>query len=93
MNGTVIKGMLRTLKAMIPPEQIKEAANSMITEAINFKNNIPLTDGEREVVGVLYEVDNHVYCGVAVLDSNNHITRFENIRRFDEVVENLINKM
>jgi len=95
MNTVALKGMLKLVKNMISPDQIKEAANSLVNSAIDFKNGVPLDidNSEVAVTGIVYELAGTVYCGLAILNCQNHIVRFENIRPLDEVIENLIEKM
>lgn len=95
INPVVLKGLMKTLKSLIPPDQIKEAANSLITSAIDFKNEIPLDpdNGEIAVTGMIYEVDGLVYTAIAILNCQNHIVRFANVRPLNDVIENLIKKM
>ena len=95
MNEVALKGMLKLVKNMISADQIKDAANSLVNTAIDFKNKVPLNQatGEVAVTGIVYELAGNVYCGLAILNCQNHIVRFENIRPLDEVIDNLIKKM
>ena len=66
--------MVKLVKNMISPDQIKEAANSLVNSAIDFKDKVPLNqkNGEVAVTGIVYELAGEVYCGLAVLNCQNH---------------------
>lgn len=93
MNEVALKGLVKIVKSIISPAQIHEAANSILKSAIDFKDQIELKKNETQVAGIIYEIGSDVYAGVAVLDSDNKITRVENIKPFNEIISDLINKM
>lgn len=90
-----MKGMLKMVKNFISPDQIKAAARSMIESAIDFKNKVPLNadEGETAVTAIFYEVKGVVYFSLAVLNDDNKIVRFEQIKPLDELIETLVNKL
>jgi len=95
MNQVVVKGMFKMLKNFVTPEQIKEASKGLIKSAIDFKNSIPLdTDkGETAATGILYEVNEVIYFAIAILNDENQILRFENVKLLDELIDNLLKKL
>ena len=95
MNEVALKGIFKIAKNLISPAQIKEAATGLIQSAINFKNELPLNadTGEVAVTGMIWEIAGVVYCGLAVLNCENHIVRFENVQPLDTIIDNLINKL
>jgi len=90
-----MKGIVKMIKNFITPDQIKAAAKSMIQSAIDFKSTVPLNvdEGEEQVTAIFYEVEGLVYFAVAVLDADNKIVRFEQVKPLDELIENLVNKL
>jgi len=90
-----MKGIVKMIKNFITPDQIKAAAKSMIQSAIDFKSTVPLNvdEGEEQVTAIFYEVEGLVYFTVAVLDADNKIVRFEQVKPLDELIENLVNKL
>jgi len=95
MNDVVMKGMLKMVKNFVSPEQIKEAAKGLIKSGIDFKNSIPLDPdkGETFATAIFYEIDQVVYFAIAILNNENQILRFENVKPLDEVIDNLIKKL
>lgn len=95
MNEIVLKGLLKTVKNMLPPAAIKQAATALITEAVNFKNSVPLNpeNGEVATTGIIYEVDNIVYCSLAILNCENHIVRFSETQPLETIIDNLLKKL
>lgn len=95
MNEVVMKGMLKMVKNFVSPEQIKEATKGLIKSGIDFKNSIPLDPekGETMTTALFYEIDQVVYFAIAILNDENHILRFENIQKLDEVIDHLIKKL
>src|ERR1035437_4546817 len=95
-NPVVMKGLLKMVKNFISPNQLKEAVNSMIKTAINYKDTAIELDPERnevEAAVILYEVEKVTYIGFIVLNSENHITRFEKVQTLDSLVDQLIQKL
>lgn len=96
MNEVVMKGLLKMVKNFVSPEQIKEAANSLIKTAIDYKNagfSLDPEKGEVEATVILYEVEKVCFIGFAILNSENQITRFENVQPLDNLIDQLIQKL
>ena len=95
MNEVAVKGLLKLVKTIITPDQVKDAANSLMKSAIDFKNEVEIDPekGESQVIGITYESNNVIMTGIAVLNDQNQILRFENIRPLNEIVDNLIKKI
>jgi hypothetical protein len=93
MNETAMKGLLKIIKSMVPPETIKQAANTLLKSAIDFKNEIVLDEGETAAVSLIYEVDNVVYCCMACMNNDNQVVRFISVNKMDELIDNLLKKM
>lgn len=95
INDVVFKGLMKMVKNFISPAQIKEAANSLMKSAIDFKNKVE-TDpakGEAQVIAIFYEVEGVIYFGISILDSEDKILRTENKQPLDSLIDNLIQKL
>lgn len=95
MNEVALKGILKLLKTMVSPEQIQEIAQSFLRAGIDYKNSFPVDNeaGEVEACFLAYEVGGVGYYCIAFLNKENKITRFEEVRQFNDLVENLIKKL
>jgi hypothetical protein len=95
MNEVAVKGLLKVIKSVIPPETIKEAANSLIKSAIDYKNEVELKqeNGEVNITAIAYEIEGVAYCGLGILNCQNHIVRFSHIQEVDQLIDNLIQKI
>lgn len=93
MNPVALKGLAKMVKNMIPPEAIGQAVEAAVKSAIDYKNQIELEPGEVNAVGLVYEVEGEAYTAIAVLNAENFITRFENVRPLKELAAELIAKM
>jgi hypothetical protein len=91
----LMKGMLKMVKNFVSPEQIKEAASSLIRSAIDFKKTVQLDPetGETTVTAIFYEINAQVYFAIAIMDDTDHILRFENVQPLDTMIDNLIKKI
>lgn len=95
MNEVLIKGALKMLKNFISPDQMKQIALSLLKLAIDYKNSIPLdvSAGEKQVAAMAWEHKNEVFTSVVFLDADDKIVRYDRVKRADELIETLINKL
>jgi len=95
MNDIVMKGMLKMVKNFVTPDQIKSAAGSLIKSAMEYKSQIVLDPeaGETGVIAILYEFEAVAYVGLAIVNDENHMLRFESLRPLDALIETFINKL
>lgn len=93
INPVVLSGILKTVKTFIPPDMVAAAAGSFIQQAIDYKNTLPLEEGEATAIAVAYEVNGEAYYGFAFIDDANNIKRFEQIKPVKTLVADLIKKM
>ena len=75
---------------MIGLDTIEEAITGMLTNAIDFKKGFQLLPGEHDVCAIQYEANNEVYFAIAVINADDQITRYENVRKIKEVVREMI---
>ena len=83
------------LKNFLKPEDIRQATEHILTMSVEYKKSITIypEKGEKEVIAIAYEVEEHIYLGLAVLDADDKIVRFENIRPVNEVSTKIISKL
>ena len=95
MNDVILKGIIKMVKNFVTPEQIKEAANGLMKSAIDFKNGIPLDPekGEAATTAIFYEIDDVIYFSIAILNTEDQVLRWENVKPLDELIDNLIKKL
>jgi hypothetical protein len=95
INEVALKGMLKVVKNMVSPEQIKEAARHFVQMGIDYKNSVPLNPvaGEVQATAIIYEVSGVVYIAIAVFDSTNRVTRFEKVTPLDELTDHLLKQL
>jgi hypothetical protein len=95
MNEVLMKGALKMVKNFVSTEQIKEAATSLIKMAIAYKKAIPLDvkKGEDQVIAIFYQQGDSVNFALAIIDDDNQILRFEQVKPLDELIDSLIQKI
>ena len=95
MNDVLLKGALKMLKNFVSPDQMKAAVKSMLVQAIDYKNTLPLDtiSGETQTAAMQWEVAGEIYTSIVYLDADNKILRFDQVKRLDDLVETLINKL
>ena len=89
----MLNSLAKMVKTMLPPDAISDAASSIVQSAIDYKNSLPLQPGEVAAIAVAYEVEGVAYAGVAFVDDDNKLVRFENVKPVGELVTELIKKM
>lgn len=92
MSDVLTRGMMKMVKSLISPEQIKSIAADLINKAVEYKNSIDLDvlNGEADAAAIFYEVGGEVHFAVAILGVENEIIRFENIQTLESLIEKLM---
>jgi len=95
MNAIVMKSILKVLKNFISPDQIKELAKELLTNAIDYKNTLPIDSeaGENQVAAMQWEVNGEIYTSIVFLNSDDKIVRYDQVLKVDDLVETLVNKL
>jgi hypothetical protein len=95
MNEVLLKGALKMLKNFITPDQIKQAAQSMMQKAIDYKNGLQMDTaaGETQIAAMQWEHKGEIFTSIVFLDSEDKILRYDQVKRVDEIVETLISKL
>lgn len=95
MNETAMKGLVKLIKNIIPPETIKQATNKLIESAIEQRNEIILDPeaGETQIQAAFYEVAGETYFSVQILNDDNQVLRSQNVRPLDQLIDELLNNM
>lgn len=84
------QAMLRMAINMIGRDKIIPAISEMIKQIMAKKDEIELQPGEENVCIMLYEVDHVAYYSFAFLNSENHIVRFEQTKKIEEFVTEMM---
>lgn len=93
MNEVLLKGALKMLKQFISPDQMKHVAASLLKQAIDYKNTLQTAEGETQIAAMAWDHNGEVFTAVVFLNSDDKIVRYDQVRRADELIETLINKM
>lgn len=95
MNEVLMKSALKMVKNFDLTEQIKEAATSLIKTAIAYKDTIPLdvTKGEHQVIAIFYQQGDSVNFALAIIDDDDQMLRFEQVKPLGELIDLLIQKI
>jgi len=95
MNAMVMKSILKMLKNFISPDQIKALAKELLTNAIDYKNTLPIDteSGETQVAAMQWEVKGEIYTSIVFLNSDDKIVRYDQVYKVDDLVETLVNKL
>lgn len=89
MNENTMKGLLKIIKSVVPADAMQAAVLSLFKAAIDYKNEVAIEPDKGEAASVLtlYEVNDTIYTAVAVLNEQNQVVRFENIKPANELIE------
>jgi hypothetical protein len=95
MNEVLMKGALKMVKNFISAEQIKEAATSLIRMAVDYKETVPMDaeKGEHQVIAIFYQECDSVNFALAIINEDNQMLRFEQVKPLDELIDSLIQKI
>lgn len=93
MNEVLLKGALKMLKQFISPDQMKQVAASLLRQAIAYKNTLPLSDDETQIAAMAWDRDGEIFTSIVFLNSDDQIVRYDAVKRADELIETLINKL
>jgi hypothetical protein len=95
MNEQLMKGLLKMVKTMISPDQMKSAVSSLVQMGIDYKNAIPLNPeaGECQAAAMIYEIEGVAMVCIAILNSDDKIVRTEAVKTLDEIADTIIKKL
>jgi hypothetical protein len=82
---------------MIGTKRIAKLLYGIIKFAIEKKKEIPLLDGESDIAGIIYEVDNEAYFAQAAFRQNEsglqEVTRYLEITKLSDLPEKFLNNL
>ena len=93
----ITKNIARGLISTIGTEKIAKMSGEIITGLIGMKNEIPLQEGEDDVIGILYEIDGIAHFAQAVIienqAGNTEIKRFISVKTVNEMLKSLFDNI
>lgn len=92
MNDAVIRTLLKTIKALIPADQMKEVLMGIVMNIFDFNKDLPVDTeaGEEEKGILLYKTDEIPHKAIVFFDAEQRITRIEDIQTAEQIVDNLL---
>ena len=93
ITKNLMVGLIRTIGA----EKISATVSSFINTLIEKKKEIPLLDGETDIIILVYEIKGIAYFSQAAIrengDNKTEITRQINTSKITDLVEKTINEL
>ena len=88
-----LESIWKLVKNLIPPEQVRKAAQNLIESILEQKKDYPLRSGEVAVITFQFEQDGKTWFSLGFVDQENRIVRQENTQMIDELVEKLVKNL
>lgn len=93
----ITKNLARGLISTMGPAKIAKMAEELLSELITAKKSEPLQEGETDIIGIIYEVDNVAHFAQAAIKDNEagqvEITRYLSTNTINELLQTLLNNL